>query len=65
MKANGIARLEYVARVNLGEPFVIDAQDFGIAVVIGSGGDPKLAFEIEDPAGNPVSVLTNQCAFAA
>ena len=65
MKANGIARFEYVARINFSEPFVIDAQDFRVAAVGGPGGDSQLTFEIENPAGNPICILSNQRALAA
>ena len=65
MKANRIARFKYVARINFGESFVIYAQHLCVAAVGHSGGDPKLAFAIEDPAGYAIGVLTNQSAFAA
>ena len=46
------------------EAIGICPQKFGIAVLGGSERQPKLARIVENPRGDPVGVLTNQCALA-
>src|SRR6185295_477388 len=55
---------EHVAGINFGKAAVVDAQDFGVAIVCRAGRQAQLIFEIKHPAGDALGILADQGAFA-